>query len=500
VSAVLMPVTTGLPPPATAPPATASPGAGTDGFAAVIASALAGKSPPGLATAAVSGEGAPPAVMPPALMVLLATATGQGEPQPEMAEETVTLDPASEEHATLLAGLIPPGLTLLEQAGRAIKQQAQGEHELLPDRIAGAEVTTSQDVGSTADPPETVMAQTLLSHARGLGARSNETSSNLDALDAAVRARGLDVAIASPGSNQRSDRATEVLNLLRARLAGLPQQGTQQATQPVTQTPSTPVEVDLDVDEGDTLLQQLLGATEDATEPVTEGLDGDAAGDTASDDLIGRPPIVTTEGDGADAPDEIDPALAAISGVMASTATGSPARVEVVQASVRPDGAAFASMLAETVQSAVIRGTSEVRLVLNPPDLGQLDINIVETDQGLRIRVEASQASARELIERHLPALQQALESRELRVDRLQVTSAPPAQADGSMDQRSAFGQSQSGGQGDGAGSGQAEWSPLAALGLVDGDGSDNSAGNGAGTPAGTRNAGSHDGSLDVLA
>jgi flagellar hook-length control protein FliK len=77
--------------------------------------------------------------------------------------------------------------------------------------------------------------------------------------------------------------------------------------------------------------------------------------------------------------------------------------------------------LADSVASAVRVGQDELRLVLNPPDLGQLDVRIVETPEGLRVSLHASTREASELIQQQLPMLQTALESRDLRVERLEV-------------------------------------------------------------------------------
>lgn len=117
--------------------------------------------------------------------------------------------------------------------------------------------------------------------------------------------------------------------------------------------------------------------------------------------------------------------------------------------------------VAETVTAAVINGDAEVHLRLDPPDLGTLDVHIERQDGAIRIRVEASQASSREVIERALPALQQALESRDLRVDRLEVRSMSESASGRSMtDQGGQFGRGGQPSQQDGT----PEWSPVAAI------------------------------------
>lgn len=117
--------------------------------------------------------------------------------------------------------------------------------------------------------------------------------------------------------------------------------------------------------------------------------------------------------------------------------------------------------VAETVSTAVINGDTEVHLRLDPPELGTLDVHIERQDGAIRIRVEASQASSRDLIERALPALQQALESRDLRVERLEVRSmSESASGRSTADQGGQFGRGGQPPQQDGT----PEWSPVAAM------------------------------------
>lgn len=146
-------------------------------------------------------------------------------------------------------------------------------------------------------------------------------------------------------------------------------------------------------------------------------------------------------------------AAAANSAAPASVGVEAPVPARVVNAATLPVD------VADTVRSAVLRGDSEVRLVLNPPELGQVEVNIATHEGGLRIRLEASNSGARDLMERSLPALQQALEARELRVERLTVQATDTGR--GSLD-TSAGGQ-QSGGGGDANdGDGGPEWSGVA--------------------------------------
>ncbi|MEZ4502249.1 MAG: flagellar hook-length control protein FliK [Dehalococcoidia bacterium] len=80
--------------------------------------------------------------------------------------------------------------------------------------------------------------------------------------------------------------------------------------------------------------------------------------------------------------------------------------------------------LADTVHRATRAGENELRLVLNPPELGRLDVRIEHGQNGVRIHLAADTAGAHDLIQQHLPALRAALEARDLRVDRIDVQTA----------------------------------------------------------------------------
>ncbi len=118
--------------------------------------------------------------------------------------------------------------------------------------------------------------------------------------------------------------------------------------------------------------------------------------------------------------------------------------------------------IANTVQSAVLHGEHEVRMVLNPPELGRVEIKITQGDTGVSVQMHAEQAGAHDLIQQQLPLLHQALESRDVRVDRLQVSHAGQSDASQSfLDSRGFANQQQQ--QRDDA----PEWSPLASFGVT---------------------------------
>ncbi len=171
--------------------------------------------------------------------------------------------------------------------------------------------------------------------------------------------------------------------------------------------------------------------------------------------------------------------------------------VDTVVATRVVNASALPGELADTVRVAAFRGDAEVRLVLNPPDLGHLDIHISRGENGLRIVMEASQAGARELLDRSITGLHQALEARDLRVDRLEVRATDTGR--GSLDTSAGGQQSGGGAFHGGPGEEAPEWSPVAMFESIN-----NSAGLGQSeqTTAGDAStlSGSVAGSVDVLA
>ncbi len=168
--------------------------------------------------------------------------------------------------------------------------------------------------------------------------------------------------------------------------------------------------------------------------------------------------------------------------------------VETVNATRVVNAATLPAEVADTVRTAVFHGDSEVRLVLNPPDLGHLDIRITRGEHGLRIVMEASQAGARDLIDRSITGLHQALEARDLRVDRLEVRATDTGR--GSLD-TSAGGQQSGRGASDGSqGDGAPEWSPVAMFEAMNNE----TAGAGQSEQPTDRDASGVAGSVDVLA
>jgi flagellar hook-length control protein FliK len=183
--------------------------------------------------------------------------------------------------------------------------------------------------------------------------------------------------------------------------------------------------------------------------------------------------------------------------VKSSTRSTTP--VSATEPTVTPLAAeAFTADLAGTVRRASLLGDREVRLLLNPPELGTLDVRVVDSPNGLRVVLEATTAEARQLIEQQLPLLRSALESRDLRVERLSVEQSIEASSE---DQDLGPGLRQHAQGGDGSeqsGQDAAPWSPVASI-QSDHSGELAAAGRGNRSETSTHAAAS-DGRLNVLA
>lgn len=113
------------------------------------------------------------------------------------------------------------------------------------------------------------------------------------------------------------------------------------------------------------------------------------------------------------------------------------------------------AQLADTVRGAIRVGQQEIRLRLDPPDLGHLDVRVVESSDGIRVTLTAQSREVGELMQLQLPALRASLEARDLRVDRLDVIQLDLAEdANGGTGSRDRT-------MDDGTGDDAPTWSPL---------------------------------------
>ncbi len=170
----------------------------------------------------------------------------------------------------------------------------------------------------------------------------------------------------------------------------------------------------------------------------------------------------STRSDANAADDGLAAMRAAVNGAsMAATREGADvAAADATKANALPT-VPVTTQVAETVRAALMRGDHEIRLVLNPGDLGQITVRIVEQGGALHLRLDATKAATHDLLARELPGLRQALETRDLRVERIQVSHSGSPSADGSGTAWQQ-GSSRQGQQQDRDGS--PAWSPVAAL------------------------------------
>lgn len=79
--------------------------------------------------------------------------------------------------------------------------------------------------------------------------------------------------------------------------------------------------------------------------------------------------------------------------------------------------------IAETVAWHVGKGVSEVRIRLNPEDLGPLDIQIKLDGDKVNVRFDMADSSVRDVVQTSLPSLSSLLSARGLQLDQAQVFS-----------------------------------------------------------------------------
>ena len=127
-------------------------------------------------------------------------------------------------------------------------------------------------------------------------------------------------------------------------------------------------------------------------------------------------------------------AVRAPAGTAVVTATAS------TEAAERPASAELLARLADTVQAATTRGPRELRVLVRPPELGHIDIRVVETSEGLRVAIMASRHEVGELLQQQLPALRFALEGRDLQIDRVDVQQEEPGEPGWTEQQREPHG------------------------------------------------------------
>ena len=433
-------------PPGPAPPATGTSPAsapGTDG-AAPFAAVLNGTGQ--TAPVPTSANGEPPGPDPGSLdtATLIQLLLG-GEPPTGDRTET---DIASQLDRAAGAGsgeIAEAGLTVDGELLAAFASQPIPAAEPLPQALAGI-----------------VLAPTVTD--RPLGVRGRSLSANPALPEAAAEvAQGVGVRAADEGvapvilpSAAAGARRSDASPVIVA-------EGEQQHALPLAQA-------SIDVEAPAPISAPTIEAQPVAEAPVTELQQPIADLPAALPDELKLAPVVESEEPALARPEpEVRTAEATAEAAVAVarepvTSSTRSTPVTATEPAATPAPEAFSADLANTVRRASLLGDQEVRLLLNPPELGHLDIRIVESPGGLRVVLEATTAEARELIEQQLPMLRSALEARDLRVERLAVEQALDASA---AERESDRGLRQDGQGSDGSeqsGQDEAPWSPVASL------------------------------------
>lgn len=141
--------------------------------------------------------------------------------------------------------------------------------------------------------------------------------------------------------------------------------------------------------------------------PLAPGLEGLPAAAVA-----GSAEVATTPA----APSAL-PAVSMVERVNSLTAGLTPAEV------IDPLTPQAPQQIAETVVWHLGKGEQEVRIRMNPKDLGQIDVSIKLEGEHVDVRFDAADASVRDVVQTSLPQLASLLSARGLTLDQAQVFS-----------------------------------------------------------------------------
>lgn len=185
---------------------------------------------------------------------------------------------------------------------------------------------------------------------------------------------------------------------------------------------------------GEPVRQETAGKGADSPRTFSpRGTEGDVPSTTASRDAtaVVATPALPVAAVGAEvtaaAPREVAPALRGVGGLAGNLRAA--VRAETVTAGYRTSGAASAQML-EQARDSVFKqilvqlqdGGGELRVRLQPPELGELDLRLVVTEGNkLSLRIAAERADLAELLQQHLGELEQALQSAGLQITDAEV-------------------------------------------------------------------------------
>ena len=167
--------------------------------------------------------------------------------------------------------------------------------------------------------------------------------------------------------------------------------------------------------------------------PTTEALTGQQANSTQPAELETQP--VSSKIDNlASGNNETAPGLTegSVQHPLAGSASApvfSPAQAPAAHATTLQQNTGFPipeqEVMAQVIQRSSLReleGKRELTVELNPKDLGQVKLNLVQEKDQLQLHLQAQSNEVRDILEKHLPRLQEALQQQGLRLETIQVS------------------------------------------------------------------------------
>jgi len=124
-----------------------------------------------------------------------------------------------------------------------------------------------------------------------------------------------------------------------------------------------------------------------------------------------------------------------------ATAAGTTTAEEAAQSWLDAQERGFAARVAGRIQLQLRDGGDAIRVQLRPENLGRMEIRAEQGRDGILARITTESREAKALLEGSLSSLQQALEERGLKVDRLHVMTRAEADASGFAEDGSRSGQ-----------------------------------------------------------
>lgn len=370
-----------------------------------------------------------------------ATAPGDGAER----EDDATVERASELASELVAApvvqaletIAPIGIPVFEALVRGSEAQAvvdEGVAELAPDRVLGDAGRPSTGTGALAARDAGELAEVPNAPAAIVDPRARE------ALRAAIE-RALDGGDGKPAALERAGEpiaapasAPEVEDDTAARSVAPHERGIQRA--------DTPPRAEL------AAAHRTLAVEADGGRSQSDpgGDDPSRGRDAAPARAVAGPVPQRTPESSAVAAAAIEGATAGLVDAASSADETSvpirldgPAAANLARAPELPPAMATARALPSAAPEAIAvqaewlatRGGGTARLVLNPPELGEIAIRVTVRQQAVEVVMIAQTALAHSMAEDQGDRLSQAFASRDLRLDQFEVRRGDPSDSDG---------------------------------------------------------------------